>query len=187
MKTGVLTSCAVLTALSLIMQVLPAPVDPVAGVIRIDAVGLPWVLAYLLFGIEASLLVSAAASLGIFFISWGGGWVGTITKFIATFPQILVLYGTVRMLRIKKIKKLKDLKLFGMVLWVAVLFRSVFMILWNYYFAGPVFFGMSPEATAAFLPWWLLLGMNVLVALIEIGGEWILAFRARLLERFGES
>ncbi len=130
---------AVLGALSVVMQVLP-PLFVTPWFMRVDLVAVPWVLCWLLFGFDASLLsllisVPLVGVLGPF----AGGWVGAVMKSVASVWMFAVpaLFAW-RMGGTKKFVLNKRMYIVASV--VALFIRAVVTVVFNFYFALPFFF-----------------------------------------------
>lgn len=139
-----ITGATVLAALSIIMQVLP-PVFLTPWYMRIDLVAIPWVLCWVFFGFEASIL-SLLISVPIvgFLGPFSGGWVGAVMKSVASIwmwvvPAIFAWKtgGT------KPFLENRWLYVTVGILSIAV--RVVVTVFFNFYFALPVFFGLTTE------------------------------------------
>jgi len=70
-----------------------------------------------------------------------------------------------------------DWRIFGLALVLSVIVRGVVMVIANYYYAGPLFFGMSSGKLIELVPWWLIFGFNALQSAIEGVVAWALAYR----------
>ncbi|MFH1470467.1 MAG: hypothetical protein ABIF01_01855 [Candidatus Micrarchaeota archaeon] len=70
---------------------------------------------------------------------------------------------------------------------LAIVVRGVSMVLANYYYAGPIFWGMSPEQVMAIAPWYLIFGFNAIQAAVELGFAWAIAFKFRFADYYGSS
>jgi len=140
---------AVLASLSVIMQALP-PLFVTPWFMRIDFVAVPWVLCWLLFGFDAallSLIISAplVGYLGFF----PGGWVGAIMKSVASVWMFAV--PALFALRMKEVKNfVLNKRMYVIASIVAILVRAVVTVIFNFYFALPFFFGMTPDAIVQF-------------------------------------
>jgi riboflavin transporter FmnP len=135
-------SAAVLASLSVIMQILP-PLFVTPWFMRVDLVAVPWVLCWLLFGFDASLLsllisVPLVGVLGPF----AGGWVGAVMKSVASVWMFAVpaffawRMGGARSLILKK-------NVFVVASVVALVVRALVTVVFNFYFALPFFFSMT--------------------------------------------
>ncbi len=139
-----IAGAAVLAALSVIMQILP-PLFLTPWFMRIDFVAIPWILCWIFFGFEASILsllisVPIVGGLGPF----AGGWVGAIMKSVASIWMFVVpAFFAWKMGGIKRF--LENKWLYVAVGVLAITIRGVVTVLFNFYFALPVFFGMTSE------------------------------------------
>ena len=135
---------AVLASLSVVMQVLP-PLFLTPWFMRVDLVAVPWVLCWLLFGFDASLLsllisVPLVGVLGPF----AGGWVGATMKSVASVWMFAVpalfawKMGGAKSLILNK-------RMYVVASFVALLVRAIVTVFFNFYFALPVFFNMTSD------------------------------------------
>lgn len=140
---------AVLAALSVTLQLLP-PIFLTPWFMRIDFVAVPWILAWIFFGFRSaalSLLISIplVGVLGPF----AGGWVGAIMKSAASIWMIAVPAGFAYKFGVNRM--LHSRWLYTVVGVLAVAVRDLATVLFNLYFAIPLFFGMTvPEVVAFF-------------------------------------
>ena len=135
---------AVLASLSVVMQVLP-PLFVTPWFMRVDLVAVPWVLCWLLFGFDAALLsllvsVPLVGVLGPF----AGGWVGAVMKSVASVWMFAVpalfawrIGGTNSLISKKRFYVAASV--------VALLVRAIVTVFFNFYFALPFFFNMTPN------------------------------------------
>ena len=135
---------AVLASLSVVMQALP-PLFVTPWFMRIDLVAVPWVLCWLLFGVDSALLsllisVPLVGVLGPF----AGGWVGATMKSVASVWMFAVpaLFawrrGGVKSFVLNK-------RMYVVASVVALLARALVTLVFNFYFALPVFFNMTAD------------------------------------------
>jgi len=139
---------AVTSALSVVMQCLP-PIFLTPWWMRIDLVAVPWVLCWLFFGFEAALLSMAISIPLVGFIGpFAGGWVGMVMKTVAsvwmfTVPALFARkWGTEKLLTSKLLLAVSGT--------IAIAVRDIVCVLFNLYFAIPVFFGMTPKDVIEF-------------------------------------
>jgi riboflavin transporter FmnP len=71
-----------------------------------------------------------------------------------------------------------------LVLILSIIVRGIAMIVSNYYFAGPLFFHLSPEQFMALVPWYVIFLWNAFQGAVEVILAWTLAFRFRFIERY---
>jgi len=139
-----IAGAAVLASLAVVMQVLP-PLFVTPWFMRIDLVAVPWVLCWLVFGFDAALLsllisVPLVGVLGPF----AGGWVGATMKSVASIWMFAVpalfawrMGGTKSFVLNKRVYVVASV--------VALLVRALVTVVFNFYFALPVFFKMTSE------------------------------------------
>ncbi|OYT64933.1 hypothetical protein B6U74_04535 [Candidatus Bathyarchaeota archaeon ex4484_205] len=125
------------SAFSTILGFLP-PLFLTPWGMRIDFVALPWIIIWLYSGLETALL-SAVLSIPMvgYLEPGGGGWIGGIMKFLASIWMIVIP----ELLSRGKHSGLR----FRVGLVAAIIVRSIAMIIFNYYFAIPLFFGLDPS------------------------------------------
>jgi len=77
----------------------------------------------------------------------------------------------------------RDTKIFENVYFVltalilAIIVRGITTTVVNYYFAIPVFFGISTEEAFQWIPWYVIMGLNAIQSIVDAGGAWILVFK----------
>jgi len=190
-KPYFITSVAVLSTLAIIAEIIPSFRVPWG--MKIDFVGVIWVLAFFLYGLSEALCVSTIAT--IFILGYSPtAFVGATMKFIATVPMFLVPAA----FRYLPISSEKASKVFNSI-WAitavgifAILVRVIACSIANYYWAIPLFFGMPSEVVLqrmfgnsiwAFIA--SVAGMNVLQGIVDIVVPWFLVFKGRLGRYFG--
>ena len=137
-----IAGAAVLAALSVVMQVLP-PLFVTPWFMRVDLVAVPWVLCWLLFGFDSALLsLVIGAPLVGYMGFFPGGWVGAVMKSVASVWMFAVpaLFAW-RMGGAKSLISKKQVYVVASV--AALLVRAVVTLLFNFYFALPVYFNMT--------------------------------------------
>ena len=190
-KAYFIVSTAVLAALSIIFELIPS--FRVFWGMKIDFVGVMWVLAYFLYGLNEALCVSAITTLFILLYS-PTGLVGATMKFVATVPMFLVPAGLLHL----PIFTQRASKAFNRILTImvtgtlAILVRIAVTSLVNYYWAVPLFLGIPSSvllerffggSVLAFVAY--VASMNLLQGVVDVVVPWFLAFKVRLAEYFG--
>jgi len=139
-----ITGAAVFVPIAALLQALP-PIFVTPWFMRIDFVGVSWVLCWSLFGFKAafiSLLISAPL-VGVLGIA--GGWVGAVMKSMASVWMFAVpalfarLVGGYDQLTRRRV-------IFAFSSLAAIVVRDMVTSLFNFYFAIPFFYGMSPSS-----------------------------------------
>ena len=144
-----IAGATLLAPLAVILQILP-PLFVSPWTMRIDLVAIPWILCWIIFGLKPALLsILISAPLIGFLGPFAGGWVGATMKSVASIwmfiiPAILAWKtgGTKRLLENKGF--------FVLVAALTILVRVVVTLVFNFYFAIPFFFNMSPDAIIGF-------------------------------------
>lgn len=179
-RTTILTSAGMLAAISIVFQIVHIGYPTQWGM-WIDFVAVPWILAYFLFNWRGALIVSVVTSIIITLVA-PSTWLGAVMKWTATLPMWLIPFLVQRLSKLE----LKDFRKTSTViicLLFAIILRGLLVIPLNYFYAIPVWTGMTPSQAMVFLPWWILFGLNVIQGIIEFAVAWLLVFRSRL-ERF---
>ncbi|MCD6496428.1 MAG: hypothetical protein J7K54_04100 [Candidatus Aenigmarchaeota archaeon] len=147
----------------------------------IDAVAVSWIVAYLIYGWRTSLAVSLLSAAIITFVA-PSTWLGSLTKWTASVPLILVMIAMEKSLRIQP-DGFRRLRYITSAVVLAALIRAAVMIPLNYYFAIPIWTGWSSAQAMEFVPWWAIAGINAAQTAVEAALAWLLVFRFRL-DRF---
>ena len=139
-----IAGATILAPLAVILQILP-PLFISPWTMRIDLVAIPWMLCWIIFGLKPALLSLLISAPLIGFIGpFAGGWVGAIMKSVATIWMFLIpaiiawkTGGTKRLLENKHLFVLAGV--------IALIVRAVITVIFNFYFALPFFFDMTPN------------------------------------------
>ncbi len=67
---------------------------------------------------------------------------------------------------------------------LALLVRGITTTIINYYFAIPMFFGMPTETAIEWIPWYIIIGLNMMQGVIDVGVAWVLAFKTGIATYF---
>jgi riboflavin transporter FmnP len=129
-------------ALSAVLGFLP-PFFQVPWMMKIDLVAVPWAVCWLSLGTFPAML-SALISVPIvgFLEPFGaGGWIGGISKFLASIWTFLIPATLVR-IGIQKEKLTSDNGVALLTTGAIVIVRSAFMTAFNYYLAIPWYYGI---------------------------------------------
>jgi len=133
---------AVLAPLSVIMQTLP-PLFLTPWFMRIDLVAVPWVLCWALFGFKAALLCLLVSAPLVGVLGIAGGWVGATMKSVAS-VWMFAIPAVFTWKRKASNPPFMDWKLYAFASVLAVAVRVMVTVVFNIYFAIPVFFGINP-------------------------------------------
>jgi riboflavin transporter len=183
MKSYEITAAAALAAISAVLQV----AQPFTGWyfpswgMWIDIVAVSWIVAYLIYGPKVALATSLAGALIITLIA-PSSWLGAFMKWTASVPLILTLFAVQKGFKVKQ-KGLAKARYLAVAVAAAIVIRCALMLPLNYYFAIPIWTGMTTAQAVDAFPWWIIAGINAVQAVLEAALAWILVFRFRL-DRF---
>lgn len=172
-RVKLLVTAGMLSGLSIVLEFVP--VFYKFGDIKIDLVGLPWIIATMLLGLAGGLVTGVVSALVMSLLT-PTGWIGALMKFAATAPMVLILGIVIARFGLR-------LKPMLAAFFCALAVRAIGMLYLNYYFAMPVFWNM-PLETALQYPAWLIIAPNAILSVIEFGCAYLLVFKTRLRDRF---
>lgn len=169
---------ASLTALSAVLQLWHLGYQSPQWGMWLDAVAIPWLIAFFLFGPRLALVVSLLGSLVISLFA-PETWLGAVMKFLATVPLWLALAAWLN-LRKAQLLHYQRPGLLGIPVAAGLLLRSGLMLPLNYYWAIPIWTGLTTDQALAAVPWSVIAGFNTIQGLIDLTVAWILVFKFRL-------
>jgi riboflavin transporter len=172
---------AALAALSATVQLIHIGYQSPAWGMWIDVVSVTWVIAYFLFGFQSSLLVSLVGSLIITLFA-PDTWLGASMKFVATIPIILALFAWVVLSKKRFDWYAKPTRLLMPVL-IGLVVRCALVLPLNYYYAIPIWTGMTTVAAMKAIPWFIIVGFNVVQTIVDVAVAWIIVYCFKL-QRF---
>ena len=143
-----IAGATLLAPLTIIMQAIP-PIFVTPWMLRIDLVAIPWMICWIIFGLKPALLsLFISAPLIGFLGPFAGGWVGATMKSVATIWMFLI--PAIFAWKIGGTKKLLESNLFVVTAVLALVVRAIVTVVFNFYFAIPFFFNMSPDDIIGF-------------------------------------
>lgn len=148
-STVKIAGAALLAPFTVLLQNLP-PLFLTPWFMRIDLVAVPWIICWLIFGFDSALLcLLISAPLVGFLGPFAGGVVGVVMKSVASIWMFLIPALVARKLGgVQNLLKNKSMLVLATL--AALLTRAIVTVFFNFYFALPVFFGMTPEAIFGF-------------------------------------
>ncbi len=144
----------------------------------IDIVAVTWIIAYFLFGLRSSLIVSVLGAVMITLFA-PDTWLGASMKWVATVPTLLALAAVLAMFRKKLSYYVKPAALV-MPFLISVVVRCALVLPLNYFYAIPIWTGLSPSKAIQVIPWFVIVLFNVVQSAVELSLAWILVYRFRL-------
>lgn len=179
-KLKVLVTSAVLAAFSAVVQLIHIGYQSPQWGMWIDIVAVSWIIAFFLYGIRSSLIVSFLGFLVITFFA-PDTWLGASMKLGATLPIIVALYFFLRNKRLDVSVKALILPII-----IGVIVRAAIVIPINYYFAIPIWTKMTPDQAMAAIPWYIIFGFNAVQTLVDVALAWMLVYKFKL-NRYAQS
>ncbi len=183
LSTREIAVAAGLAALSAVVQLIHIGYQSPQWGMWIDVVSVTWIIAYFLFGIRLSLLVSITGALIITLFA-PETWLGASMKFVASVPIALSLFVWAAALKKDTEFYVKPIHLI-LPLIVGIVVRCLLVIPLNYYYAIPIWTGMSTAVAMKAIPWFIIAGFNAVQSFIDVGFAWIIVYRFRL-DRFSK-
>ena len=173
-----LTIAAGLAAFSAVVQLIHVGYQSPTFGMWIDIVAITWIMAFFLFGKRMSLIVSLVGALIITLFA-PDTWLGASMKWIASLPMWLIL---ALWMEVSK----KSLNYYGQVknliipILLALFIRCLIVLPLNYFYAIPIWTGMTTAIAWKAIPWYVIVIFNVVQGLVDILVAWILVFKFRL-------
>lgn len=169
---------AALSALSATVQLIHVGYQSPQWGMWIDVVAVAWIVAYFLFGLRLSLLVSCVGALIITLFA-PDTWLGASMKFVATVPILISLFVWLAVRR-KQLSAYAKLGEFIIPLLAGMIVRCLIVLPLNYYYAIPIWTGMSPAIAMKAIPWFIIAGFNIVQSVIDVVLAWIIVYRFKL-------
>ena len=173
-KYKILIGSAMLAIVSVLLQIYKIAY-PWGGIIDIDVVGVPWLISTFLFGIYGGLITSFVAAIGIGVFAPTGP-VGAIMKFLATVVMVIIVGLIGKFFGFQK-------KWLAIAFVICLIVRPVIMVLFNYYFGIPLFFGIPTEVAFQEFPLELFVIPNMILTAIDFWVAYALVFGTKLKTR----
>ncbi|MFQ6084901.1 MAG: hypothetical protein ACE5OY_01345 [Candidatus Bathyarchaeia archaeon] len=125
------------------------------GMAVLDFIAVPWLIAFLMFGLKTGALTSLIGFMGIALLSEEPvPWIGATMKFSATIPLIVI---PALLLKFSKSsyegRVMMSKTTFIPLMALAILVRCLLTIFLNYFFAVPLLFGITPQEVPESFNW----------------------------------
>ncbi len=144
----------------------------------IDIVAVSWIIAYFLFGWRMSLTVSVVGALVITLFA-PDTWLGAGMKWVASAPMFIMPTAWL-ILQNKDHRYYKNYKNLIVPVVIALVIRCLLVLPLNYYYAIPIWTGMSPAKAMIVIPWYIIVLFNVIQGILDVGLAWVIVFKFRL-------
>jgi len=166
-----IAGAAILAALAVIMQILP-PIFGTLWGMRIDLVAIPWILCWIIFGLKPALLsILISAPLIGLVGPLAGGWVGATMKSVASI-WMFVIPGIIAWKSGGTKHLLENKRFFVIASILAIIVRVGVTVIFNFYFALPFFYYMTPNDIIDFFSKTTIFGLAGLGAYIGEVAFW---------------
>jgi riboflavin transporter FmnP len=150
----------------------------------IDIVAVSWLVAYFMFGPRLALTVSLLGALVITLFA-PDTWLGASMKWVATTPLWMILAVWVHVTH-KPLEQYKSIQFLIVPSLVGMIVRCLVVIPLNYYFAIPIWTGMTTAQAMSAIPWYVIAIFNIIQSVIDVGVAWMLVYTFKLY-RFAPS
>ena len=179
LTTRELVLSAALAAISAAVQLVHIGYQSPQWGMWIDVVAVTWIVAFFLFDVRSALIVSLLGGLIITLFA-PDTWLGAVMKFTATFPMWFSLFFWLKMKK-EKISYYGKLKTLIIPIIIGVMIRSALVIPLNYYFAIPIWTGMTPTQAISAIPWYIIAAFNIFQGILDVGLAWLIVFRFKIV------
>lgn len=183
LSTRVIALSAALAAISAVLQFIHIGYKSPQWGMWIDLVAVTWIAAYFLFGVKSSLAVSLMGALIITLFA-PDTWLGASMKWVATAPMWVCLFLWLKISK-KKIASYKKIINIIIPTVLGIVIRSLLVLPLNYYYAIPIWTGMTSSQAISAIPWFVIAGFNTIQGILDVVLAWIIVFRFRL-SRFAD-
>jgi len=144
----------------------------------IDIVAVTWIIAFFLFGWRMSLIVSTVGALVITLFA-PDTWLGASMKWVASCPMWVFPALLLKFRRKNPAYYVNPLNLFVPLI-LALFVRCLLVIPLNYYYALPIWTGLTTAKAMAAIPWYIIALFNIIQGVVDVGVAWVLVFKFRL-------
>jgi riboflavin transporter len=179
LKTREIALAAGLAALSAVVQLIHIGYQSPQFGMWIDIVAVTWIIALFLFGLRISFIVSLIGAIIITLFA-PDTWLGASMKWLASFPVWLIL-GLWTMNKTKTHNYYRSFFHLIIPLFIAIAIRCLIIIPVNYYYAIPLWTGMSSAQAMAAIPWFIIAVFNILQSIVDVVVAWFLVYKFRLI------
>ncbi len=144
----------------------------------IDIVAVSWLVAYFMFGPRLALTVSLLGALVITLFA-PDTWLGASMKLVATTPLWIALALWIRMTQ-RQLDQYKSIRFLIIPLLVGMIVRCLVVIPLNYFYAIPIWTGMTAAQAMTAIPWYVIALFNIIQSVIDVGVAWVLVYMFKL-------
>lgn len=181
LKTREIAIAAGLAAVSAVLQLIHIGYESPQFGMWIDVVAVTWIIGLLLFGLRVSFIVSVVGAIIITLFA-PDTWLGAGTKWLASFPAWFIL-GIWVLNKERPYEYYRKFQHLLIPLLIAIILRCVIIIPVNYYYAIPIWTGLTAAKAMIAIPWYIIAIFNIAQSVIDVVFAWFLVYKFRL-DRF---
>lgn len=174
-----LALCAALATISAVVQLMHFGYQSAQFGMWIDIVASSWIIAFFLFGTKGALITSFVGAIIITLFA-PETWLGAIMKWSTTLP-IWLSFGIWSWLTKKTAASYAKISNLIVPVLVGLILRSVIALPLNYYFAIPIWTGMTATKAIISVPWYIISGLNTIQGLLDVILAWLITYRFKLI------
>jgi riboflavin transporter FmnP len=175
LKTREIALAAGLAAISAVVQLIHIGYQSPQFGMWIDVVAVTWIIGIFLFGPRMAFIVSAMGAIMITLFA-PDTWLGASMKWLASFPVWLLL-GTWTLNKKKPFEYYKKWQRLLIPLILAIVIRCLIIIPMNYFYAIPIWTGLTPAKAMIIIPWQIIAIFNIVQSFVDVGVAWILVYK----------
>lgn len=175
LTTRQIALAAGLAAVSAVVQLIHIGYQSPQFGMWIDIVAVTWIVGIFLFGSRMAFIVSIMGAIIITLFA-PDTWLGASMKWLASFP-IWVLLGIWTIKRGQAIEYYKKWWKLLIPLFIGIVIRCLIIIPVNYFYAIPIWTGLSPVKAMAVIPWQMIALFNIVQSFVDVGVAWVLVYK----------
>lgn len=164
-----------LAAISAVVQLIHIGYQSPQFGMWIDFVAVTWIIGIFLFGPRMAFIVSIVGTIFITLFA-PDTWLGASMKWLASFPVWLLL-GFWAIKSKNTFEYYKKWKTLIIPLLIAIVIRCLIIIPANYFYAIPIWTGLTPTKAMAVIPWQIIAIFNIIQSFVDVGVAWLLVYR----------
>ncbi|HEX8965357.1 MAG TPA: ECF transporter S component [Patescibacteria group bacterium] len=181
LTTKEIALAAGLSAISAVLQLIHIGYQSPQFGMWIDIVAVTWIIGLFLFGLRMSFIVSLIGAIIITLFA-PDTWLGASMKWLASFP-VWFLLGIWAIKKESAYSYYKSLKHLILPILFAMVIRCIIIIPVNYYYAIPIWTGLTAAKAMVIIPWYIIALFNIVQTIVDVAFAWIIVYKFRL-DRF---
>lgn len=178
MSTRMIAIAGGLSALSAVVQLVHIGYQSPQFGMWIDIVAVSWLIAFFMFGGRMALVVSLMGALVITLFA-PDTWLGASMKWVASMPMWLILAIWAKIFR-KSFSHYQSVRFLLIPVCVALIVRCTLVIPLNYYYAIPIWTGMTTSEAMSAIPWYVIALFNIIQGILEVALAWVVVHHFKL-------